>query len=93
MPNMKKVIVALPEELLARIDGAAAAEDKSRSELVREALHLLLENKRREEIREALVTGYEVMGSLNLELAEEGFAEDADTYFRYEESLASAERV
>ena len=93
MPNMKKVIVALPEELLARIDGAAEAEDKSRSELVREALNLLLESKRREEIRAALVAGYEAMGSLNLELAEEGFAEDAETLSRYEDSLAPAERV
>lgn len=93
MPNLKKVIVTLPEDLLARTDHAAAAEDKSRSELVREALGLLLEEKRKEEIREALVAGYEAMGALNLELAEEGFGEDAELLGRYEDFLLPAERV
>ncbi len=34
----KKILFSLPEELLVEIDAAAAAEHRSRSELIREAI-------------------------------------------------------
>ncbi|MCL4474182.1 MAG: ribbon-helix-helix domain-containing protein [Actinobacteria bacterium] len=36
-PGSKKILFSLPEDLLAEIDAAAAAEHRSRSELIREA--------------------------------------------------------
>lgn len=35
--SSKKILFSLPEELLKEIDGVAAAEHRSRSELIREA--------------------------------------------------------
>ena len=40
---MAKVMVSLPEEFLRRVDRAARAQNRSRSELIREALRALLD--------------------------------------------------
>lgn len=36
--NMAKILVTMPDEFLHRIDGVASVEQRSRSELIREAL-------------------------------------------------------
>jgi CopG family transcriptional regulator/antitoxin EndoAI len=41
-----KVMISIPEELLAEIDKAAAEENRSRSEFLREAARLYLEVRR-----------------------------------------------
>jgi metal-responsive CopG/Arc/MetJ family transcriptional regulator len=43
----KKILVALPPNLLARVDFAAKAECRTRSDLVREALRRYVENFQR----------------------------------------------
>ena len=40
---MAKVMVSLPEEFLRRVDRAARAQNRSRSELIREALRAMLD--------------------------------------------------
>lgn len=42
---MAKVMISLPDEFLARVDEAARAEHRSRSELVREALRSWLDDR------------------------------------------------
>ncbi|MDR7523782.1 MAG: ribbon-helix-helix protein, CopG family [Armatimonadota bacterium] len=44
---MAKVMVSLPDEFLKRVDRAAAVQNRSRSELIREALRTLLEAEAR----------------------------------------------
>lgn len=39
---MAKVMISMPEDMLARLDAAARAAEKSRSELLRDALRLYL---------------------------------------------------
>jgi metal-responsive CopG/Arc/MetJ family transcriptional regulator len=41
-----KVMVSLPEDLLAEVDRVAKEEDRNRSELLREAVRLYLEVRR-----------------------------------------------
>lgn len=43
MVSRVKVMVSLPEELLAEVDRVAKEEDRNRSELLREAVRLYLE--------------------------------------------------
>lgn len=45
--NTATVNVAFPRSLLAKIDATARAEDRSRSELLREATRLYIERKSR----------------------------------------------
>jgi Arc/MetJ-type ribon-helix-helix transcriptional regulator len=42
---MAKVMISLPDDFLARVDRAARAEHRSRSELIREALRQWLEGR------------------------------------------------
>ncbi|MEW6245299.1 MAG: ribbon-helix-helix protein, CopG family [Nitrospirota bacterium] len=53
---MAKVMVSLPDEFLKKVDRAADAQDRSRSELIREALrsHLSGEGSRRRSWKDAL---------------------------------------
>ena len=38
MVNMAKILVTMPDEFLNRVDGIATSEQRTRSELIREAL-------------------------------------------------------
>jgi Arc/MetJ-type ribon-helix-helix transcriptional regulator len=44
---MAKIMISLPEEFLRKVDRAAKAQGRSRSELIREALRTLLSDNRR----------------------------------------------
>ena len=70
MPGFRKIMISVPDALLREVD--AAVEGGSRSELIRAALRMYLDESRRRKMREMLKTGYIEMGPLNLELAEGG---------------------
>ena len=42
---MAKIMISLPEEFLKKVDRAAKAQGRSRSELIREALRVMLTGK------------------------------------------------
>jgi metal-responsive CopG/Arc/MetJ family transcriptional regulator len=44
---MAKIMISLPQEFLKKVDRAAKAQGRSRSELIREALRTLLDTSRR----------------------------------------------
>lgn len=71
MVPSKRIMISLPNTLLQEVDGIAALEKKNRSECIREAMGLYLEEKRRHDLRERLRRGYVEMASLNLLLAEQ----------------------
>ena len=50
-----------------------------------------LEEKKKQEIREQLKTGYLAMSAINLQLADEGIKCDGPTIYLYEEKLAESE--
>lgn len=70
----KKILFSLPKELLEQIDAAAAAEHRSRSELIREATRRYIAERPGKRpiddpgVREAVATMNEIAG-----LIKEGF--------------------
>lgn len=87
MSNLKKIIVSLPETLLEQADRMMKEDKKNRSELVRDAIALYLEVRKKERIRKEMIQGYQEMGMLNLSLSEEGLEADLADLHRYEKDL------
>lgn len=75
----KKIMISLPSALLQEVDGIVALEKKNRSEFIREAMKLYLEERKKRDIRERLKRGYQEMAKINLALAEEGLALDRES--------------
>jgi CopG family transcriptional regulator/antitoxin EndoAI len=93
MSNLKKIIISLPESLLLQTDRIADKQNKNRSELIREALTLFINEQKKKQIREDLTKGYEEMRELNLDLSEEGMGEALMDLKQYEtESLRDARK-
>lgn len=84
MSNLKKIMISLPEDLLAKADLVLVEEQKNRSELVREAITLYLSEQKKKKIREQLERGYQEMGMLNQALSEEGLEGDLADLIQYE---------
>ncbi|AZO96499.1 CopG family transcriptional regulator [Iocasia frigidifontis] len=91
MGNLKRVMISLPNNLLQEVDGFVQKSSGNRSEFIREAMKLYLQEKRRQEIREQMRAGYLEMSEINLELADEGIKSEANTFQFYEERLAECE--
>ncbi|MCG8516233.1 MAG: ribbon-helix-helix protein, CopG family [Halanaerobiales bacterium] len=91
MGNLKRVMISLPNNLLQEVDVFVKKSSGNRSEFIREAMKLYLQEKRRQEIREQMRTGYLEMSDINLELADEGINCDTTVFNYYEEKLAECE--
>jgi CopG family transcriptional regulator/antitoxin EndoAI len=72
LPDFRKIMISVPDALLREVDAAVNTHSGSRSELIRTALRMYLDEMRKRKTREALKAGYIEMGALNLELAEGG---------------------
>lgn len=71
MAETKRIMISLPHNLLSEVDGIVAMEKRSRSEFIREAMKLYLQERKRRQIREKMQKGYLEMSRLNLALAKE----------------------
>lgn len=78
MPASKKIIVSVPENLLAEMDQMGVAESKNRSEIIREAIKLYLGERRKKLLKEQLRKGYIEMGDINIKIAEENYTMDQE---------------
>lgn len=74
---MKRVSVLFSEDTLSDIDSLLAETNRRRSDLIREACSLYIEERRRASLREQMKAGYQEMAELNRLLAEE-LASDFD---------------
>ncbi|MFZ5818141.1 MAG: CopG family ribbon-helix-helix protein [Bacillota bacterium] len=72
MAATKRIVVTVPEPLLQQVDGLAAMEQIHRSVLIREAVRIYVEERKKREMREQMKRGYREMAGINLTLAEEG---------------------
>jgi len=88
MAQAKRIMVSLPGSLLQEVDGIVRRETGNRSAFVREAMLLLIAERRRLERMEAFRRGYEKAGKFNLALAEDGLDEDSRDLENYEDYLA-----
>ncbi|HPZ43096.1 MAG TPA: ribbon-helix-helix protein, CopG family [Bacillota bacterium] len=78
MSQLKRVMISLPDTLLAEVDGIAAAEQLNRSEFIREAMKLYIAERKRRLLREQMKKGYLEMARINLALAVEHYRLEAE---------------
>lgn len=71
LAESKRIMISLPESLLAEVDGIVTLENRNRSEFIREAINSILHERRKRGIREQMRKGYVEMGQLNLAIAKE----------------------
>ncbi len=88
MPVLKRIMITIPENLLAEIDGILSQEKGNRSELIREAMLLYLAERKRRILREQMKRGYLEMAQINLRLALEDVAADSQLSWSSEIKLA-----
>ena len=91
MSQLKKVLITVPDSLLAAVDSAAKGENINRSEFVREAMKMYLREKKKSERHELMKKGYQEMAELNLSSARMGFDAEEEAILAYEEKLAECE--
>lgn len=73
MSHVKRIMISLPDNLLEEADGLAAEERLNRSEFIREAMKLYIQERKRHLLREQMKKGYLEMAKINLSLAMESF--------------------
>jgi CopG family transcriptional regulator/antitoxin EndoAI len=71
LPETKRIMISLPHNLLEEVDGIVASEKRTRSEFIREAMRLYLQERKKRQIRERMRKGYLEMATLNLSLSQE----------------------
>lgn len=67
--EIKRIMISLPDSLLAEVDDIVEAERVNRSEFIREAMRLYIAERKRRILREQMKKGYLEMAKLNLALA------------------------
>lgn len=87
MAEQKKILISLPDNLLDEVDSFTQQEGFTRSEFVRQALKHFMKERRRVEIRERMKKGYQEMGKINLNIAEDCLESDSRQLKSYEEIL------
>lgn len=91
MPRLKKILISVPDNLLQEVDELGSNENMNRSELIREAMQLYIDYKKKCCMRDCMQKGYEEMAELNLQLAEMCFEVDCQIEICHEEKLAECE--
>ena len=71
MTETRRIMISLPQELLSAVDDVVADESKSRSEFIREAMKLYLQERNKQQLRTRMQNGYLEMAGINLALARE----------------------
>lgn len=80
MAELKRIMISIPNTLLQEVDGIVAVDKLSRSQFVREAMRLYIEERKRKAVRDMMKKGYQEMAAINLTLAEEGLQADSEVY-------------
>lgn len=78
MAQVKRIMISLPDALLAEVDYIVEAESLNRSELIREAMRLYIRERKRRLLREQMIKGYMEMATINLTLAVEQYRLEAE---------------
>jgi CopG family transcriptional regulator/antitoxin EndoAI len=90
LANTKRIMISLPQNLLKEVDGVVEIEKRSRSEFIREAMKLYLQERKKKQIRESMQEGYMEMARLNLTLANEAISVENEAG-RLAEEMVSGE--
>ena len=82
MGETKRIMISLPQKLLMEVDGIVALENRTRSEFIREAMKLYLQERKKRQIRERMQSGYLEMAKINLTLSKAVSYTHLDVYKR-----------
>ena len=77
MAASKRIVISVPQALLTEVDGIVATGRWNRSALIREAVRIYVEERKKRDMQERMIRGYQEMARINLALAEEGPVFDA----------------
>lgn len=91
MSGSKRLVVNLSEALCNEFDRALNEDCKKRSEFIRDAIILYIEEKKKLSEMEELAVGYSEMAQLNIELSEIGFVNDMRELKEYEAKLSESD--
>jgi len=81
--SSRKILTVFPNDLLKKLDEYSRDSGSNRSELIRKAVIRFLDLKK----ELSMIDGYEKMGSINAELAEEALIPDEKQLEKYEHIL------
>ncbi|HHV96982.1 MAG TPA: ribbon-helix-helix protein, CopG family [Clostridiaceae bacterium] len=87
MAESRKILISLPESLLREVDSIVNMEKTNRSEFVRRTIQLYIRERRKIEVRDRLIKGYQEMAEINIKLSEIWFNVDNDLQQKYEKRL------
>jgi len=88
MAELKKILISLPNSLLAEVDEMVSIENMNRSEFIREAMKLYIREKQKIQMRERMKNGYKEMALINAELTEVGINFERQALETYESILS-----
>jgi CopG family transcriptional regulator/antitoxin EndoAI len=91
MSTSKRLVVNLSETLYLEFNKALEKDCKKRSEFIREAIILYIEEKKRLNYIDEMKQGYLDMAELNLEIADMGFEIDIKDFKEYEAKLSESD--
>lgn len=91
MAELRKILISLPDNLLKEVDSIVAIKKINRSEFVREAMKFYIREKKKIEMRDCMIKGYQEMAKINADLAKMCFAADNKQQEKYEEELRELE--
>lgn len=80
MAELKRIMISIPNNLLQEVDGIAEVEQLSRSQFIREAMQLYIEDRRKKALYDSMKRGYQEMAAINLSLAEESLPLDGELF-------------
>ena len=81
--DTRRVMFTLPASLLEQVDQTVAELETSRSSFIREALERLIEERRRQKLRELLKEGYLYYAERDRRICEEFAYADYEAVTRY----------
>ena len=91
MSNSKRMVSNLSEALCNELDKALSEDCKKRSEFIKDAIVLYIEEKKKLSNIEEIANGYTEMAQLNIELSEIGFVHDMLELKEYEAKLSESD--
>lgn len=91
MSTSKRLVVNLSETLYTEFNKALEKDCKKRSEFIREAIILYIEEKKKLNYIDEMKQGYLEMAELNLQIADMGFEIDIKDFKEYEVKLSESD--
>lgn len=91
MLKSKRLVVDISDTLCNEFDEALEQDCKKRSEFIREAIVLYIEEKKKLHFIEEMKNGYMEMAELNQKICEMGFCSDMKELKEYEVKLSESD--